>query len=76
MAALPANDLHGWLHLIEAEYREVPGLNLTRPQVQRMWSLDDGMCDALLGALVSSRFLEKTARDGYVLAGRAVPDHW
>jgi hypothetical protein len=26
-----------WLRLIRAEFEELPGLCLTRPQVQRMW---------------------------------------
>ena len=26
-----------WLHLIRAEYPEIPGLHLTRKQVQRLW---------------------------------------
>ena len=73
MAATPANDIDRWLHLIQAEYVEIPGLNLTRPQVRRLWSLDDRMCDTLLDVLVSARFLEKTPRDGYVLAGRSRP---
>lgn len=31
-----------WLRLIHAEYREMPGLHLTKPQVQRLWGLDTG----------------------------------
>ena len=64
-----ANDIDRWLVLIQAEYREIPGLKLTRPQMRRLWSLDDTMCDALLDALVAAQFLEKTPRDAYVLAG-------
>jgi hypothetical protein len=73
MGAMRANDLTRWIHLIQAEYRELPGLHLTRPQVRRLWSLDDTMCDALLDALVAVRFLEKTPRDAYVLADRSRP---
>src|SRR4029079_17659823 len=29
-----------WLTLVQAEYREIPGLRLTKPQVQRLWNLD------------------------------------
>ena len=29
-----------WLQLIRAEYHEIPGLHLTKPQVQRLWNLD------------------------------------
>ena len=70
MAGTYAHDMSHWLELIQTEYREIPGLNLTRPQVRRLWSLDDAMCDALLDALIAARFLEKTSRDSYALARR------
>jgi len=40
-----------WLQLIQAEYREMPGLSLTKPQMQRLWGLDRATCDALLARL-------------------------
>jgi hypothetical protein len=57
-----------WLQLVQAEYREMPGLHLTKPQVRRLWGLDNVTCDALLDALEATRFLRRTSRDGYVLA--------
>ncbi len=54
------------VRMIRAEYLEMPGLNLTRRQVQRLWSLDAAHCDALLAALVASRFLRRTQSDAYV----------
>jgi hypothetical protein len=30
----------GWLHLIRAEFLELPGLHLTKVQIQRFWGLD------------------------------------
>jgi hypothetical protein len=59
-----------WLRLIQAEYREVPGLHLTRPQMRRLWGLDDRLCDQVIAALVSSDFLRETPRRGFVLANR------
>jgi hypothetical protein len=56
-----------WLCRIRAEYREVPGLNLTRQQAKRLWGLDDVTCDSLLAALVDTRFLRLTASGTYVL---------
>jgi hypothetical protein len=56
-----------WLRLIRAEYLEMPGLHLTRPQIQRLWRLDDDVCDALLGNLVATGFLRQTPRGAYVL---------
>jgi hypothetical protein len=57
-----------WLRLIQAEYLEIPGLRLTKPQVQRLWGLDPRMCDALLDRLMATNFLMRTRRDAYVLA--------
>ena len=61
--------VHDWLQLIQAEYLEMPGLKLTKPQVRRLWRLDPQLCDAVLEALVSSNFLEETPRQSYVLSG-------
>ena len=56
------------LQIIRSEYREIPGLHLTRAQARRLWGLDHETCDALLDTLVATRFLRRTATDGYVLA--------
>jgi hypothetical protein len=63
--------MEGWLHLIKAEYLEMPGLNLTKPQVQRLWNLEAKTCDTLLDTLTTDHFLEKTDHESYVLAGCA-----
>jgi hypothetical protein len=57
-----------WKTLIQAEYREMPGLTLTKPQVRRLWRLEPQVCDQVLEALVSTDFLEHTTKDLYVLA--------
>ena len=51
------------LRRVQGEYIEMPGLRLTPAQAQRLWGLDRAACDALLGALVDSKFLFRT-RDG------------
>jgi hypothetical protein len=56
------------LHLIRAEYHEMPGLCLTQPQMQRLWTLDPVTCGAVVDALLVTRVLKRTARDAYVLA--------
>ncbi len=58
-----------WLHLVRAEYLEMPGLHLTKPQIRRLWGLEDGVCDALLQQLLATHFLRRTERDAYVLHG-------
>ena len=54
-----------WLQIIRGEFQEIPGLCLTKPQVQRLWGLDPPTCDALLDALVEARFLERTRAGAY-----------
>lgn len=55
-----------WLHLIQAEYREMPCLSLTKGQIQRLWGLEPFVCDALVDALVSARVLRRTDSGTYV----------
>jgi hypothetical protein len=57
-----------WIHLIRSEYLEIPGLHLTRKQVQRLWGLDIVVCDALLEALVEARFLRRSPAGAYIRA--------
>jgi hypothetical protein len=51
------------LRRVQGEFREMPGLRLTPAQARRLWGLDEESCEALLGALVASKFLART-RDG------------
>ena len=51
------------LQRIQGEFLEMPGLRLTAPQAQRLWGLEREVCNALLGALVDTKFLLQT-RDG------------
>ena len=38
---------------IECEYREMPGLQLTEAQMQRMWRLDGATCQVVITVLVT-----------------------
>jgi hypothetical protein len=46
----------------------MPGLHLTKKQVQQLWGLDCHTCDTLLGILVDAKFLRQTPGEGYVRA--------
>jgi hypothetical protein len=46
-----------WVQIIRTEYSEIPGLNLTHPQVERLWGLDSATSDTVLKVLVGSGFL-------------------
>ena len=59
--------MRDWLHLVQAEYLEMPGLQLTGPQVRRLWGLEEHICREILDQLVAMHFLRRTGRDVYVL---------
>jgi hypothetical protein len=46
----------------------MPGLQLRRKQVQRLWGLDTFRCEAILEALIDAKFLRRTHDGAYVLA--------
>jgi hypothetical protein len=52
--------------LMEAEYKEMPGLVLTAEQAQRLLGLDDGTCAVALATLTRRRFLRRTSRGAYL----------
>jgi hypothetical protein len=53
---------------IESEYREMPGLNLTLWQAQRLWGMDHATCERVLTLLVQRRVLKRTAAGTYLRA--------
>jgi hypothetical protein len=68
-------DIARLLSRIEAEYRELPGLRLTRRQMQRLWDLDQATCAAVIEVLVRRRILVKT-EDEIFIHPRAVPSSY
>lgn len=59
------------LRRVKGEYLEMPGLRLTAAQAQRLWGLDSQACDALLGALVDTKFLYRTRDGAFMRASRS-----
>lgn len=51
---------------IRSEYREMPGLNLTQAQAQRLWSIDEPTCRLVFRTLVDQRFLKRTPSGRYI----------
>jgi len=68
---LPAEAAHDWIELVRAEYLEMPGLALSKPQACRLWGLDHDTCDELLDEMVRDHFLKRTPANLYV---RVEPD--
>jgi hypothetical protein len=56
-----------WIHLVQAEYREMPGLQLTKAQMRRLWGLERHTCDAVLEQLQAMHF---SADGGHPRFGR------
>jgi hypothetical protein len=56
-----------WVERVRAEYLEMPGLSLTRPQIRRLWRLNEALCDAVVGTLVASHFLRLRPDHTYAL---------
>jgi hypothetical protein len=68
MSMLSAEAAHDWAELMRAEYLEMPGLALSKPQARRLWGLGSETCDVRLDEMVNERFLKKTPQDLYVRA--------
>ena len=64
-----ADAIANWLRIVAAEYREIPGLLLTKPQVQRLWNLDANTSTGVLDALETAGFLRRTRTGGYIRTG-------
>ena len=54
---------------IEREFRELPGLHLTRWQAERLWGLEPSECDSVMKGLISARIVRES-REGYVAGER------
>ena len=54
---------------VQKEFRELPGLRLTRWQAARLWNLQPDECEALLKRLVAAKVLRETA-DGFTAGER------
>ena len=48
------------LRRAQAEFLEMPGLQLTVAQASRLWHFDSALCSAVLSRLVEQRFLVQT----------------
>ena len=60
-----------WIQVVRGEYLEIPGLRLTRSQVQRLWGLASDECDAVIWELVAAGFLKRTPGGAYIRADSA-----
>jgi len=47
---------------IHSEFQEMPGLNLTLPQAQRLWGLPPDICAQVVDVLVGRAVLKRSGR--------------
>jgi hypothetical protein len=65
---LPAALSEQTVYRICSEFAEMPGLQLTSRQAQRLWALDEETCGQLLSLLVEENFLRRVGPDRYARA--------
>jgi DNA-binding GntR family transcriptional regulator len=53
------------LQRAQAEFLEMPGLQLTEAQAAKLWGTDFEVCRAVLSRLVTDRFLVRTPRSTF-----------
>jgi hypothetical protein len=56
---------------IRAEYLEMPGLQLTIEQAQRLFGVEQALCKTLLDSLIDTKFLRVDAGGSYVVFAAA-----
>ena len=70
---------HRWVELetllrrVRGEYREMLDLRLTRPQAERLLSLDGATCQTVFDILVAEGFLQESPDGSFRLADTGVP---
>jgi hypothetical protein len=56
------------LRRAQAEFLEMPGLQLTEAQAARLWCFDSALCSRVLQALVEERFLVRSRNASFLRA--------
>jgi hypothetical protein len=66
-----------WTQIVRGEFLQIPGLRLTRDQIQQFWGMSSETCAMVLETLLSQRFLQLTSDDHYVHGSPdAAPRHY
>lgn len=58
--------LHETMRRIEADYREMPGLNVTLPQAQRLWNIDYPTTIVVFRKLTERGIVRRTPGGQYI----------
>ena len=65
---MAADTLAAAVQRAQAEFLEMPGLQLTVAQASRLWHFDSALCTAVLATLVEQRFLVETRNRSFARA--------
>ena len=65
--------LAGLLQQVREQYRDTPGLKLTKPQATRLFGVPPSVCAAMFRALVMETFLSRTGDGLFVLSTSPSP---
>jgi len=57
--------VHKVIERVRAEFIEMPGLRLTRQQVQRLCGIERALCETVLESLVTAEFLCRKSDGAY-----------
>ncbi len=64
------------LRRVRGEFVEMPGLQLTEEQAQRLWGLEPGLCAVVLEGLLNAGFLQRSRRGAYRRPSPFATDDW
>jgi hypothetical protein len=55
---------------VRGEFLEMPGLSLTFAQAERLWGLEEALCQQVIGVLIGASFLRQTPAGAITRADR------
>ena len=64
----PGQAIRALMERVQAEYVEMPGLSVTLPQAQRLWAVDQTMCEEVFSRLISTGVLRRTSKGRFIRA--------
>jgi hypothetical protein len=59
----PASRVDHLIRVIRSDFKEMPGMRLTRVQFRRLWNLGEAECDLIVRDLLGEEYLRE-GRDG------------
>jgi hypothetical protein len=64
----PSGPVRTLMDQVQAEYAEMPGLSVTLSQAQRLWAVDQQVCEEVFSRLIGSGVLRVSTKGRFVRA--------